>query len=49
MSSYWRLDWKTGAARRLQPLRRDAAFFLDFLKRIQNWGLQNTPLFPLAK
>ena len=24
-------------------------FFLDFSKRIQNWGLQNTPLFPLAK
>ena len=49
MSSYWGLDWKTGAARRLRPLRRDAAVFLDFSKRNQNWGFQNTPLFPLAK
>ena len=45
MISYWGLDWKTGAARRLQPLRRDASFFSWLFKAHAKFGSsKHTPL-----
>ena len=38
MSSYRGLDWKTGAARRLRPLRRDAAVFSRLFKANSKFG-----------
>ena len=43
--SYRGLDWKTGAARRLRPLRRDAAVFSWLFKAHSKFGSSKyTPL-----
>ena len=45
MSNYRGLDWKTGAARRLRPLRRDAAVFSWLFKAHSKFGSPKyTPL-----
>ena len=41
--SYRRLDWKTVAARLLQPLLRNTRAFLASSKRLQSWGHQSEP------
>ena len=45
MSKYRGLDWKTGAMRRLRPLRRDAAVFSWLFKAHSKFGSSKyTPL-----
>ena len=49
MASYRGLEWKTGAARRLRPLRRDAAVFSWLFKAHSKFGSSKYTPSPLAE
>ena len=49
MSSYRGLDWKTGAARHLRPLRRDAAVSSWLFKAHSKFGSSKDTLLPFGR